>query len=118
MSSSQQLRNMVRTACRQAMHHLLPSLCDQDPMDEIAMGGKLSVAYDKMSRLGVIEQIRATNDRIMREHFEKSCGMTSSSSSSSWGRSISSLMSTAFIVILLASIFSIDSSNIRSMFCP
>ena len=44
-------------------------------MDDITLGGKLSVAYEKMVRNGVIGSVRRVNDDIMREHFETTNGM-------------------------------------------
>jgi len=115
LSSSQQLKVMIGSMIRTSLHKHLPMLFNPDPMDEISRGGKLSVAYDKMSKLGIIQKIRETNDKMMREHFEKTCGMTVSSSSSMF--SMSSMMGTALIVLLLAILFSNYSGTIQNTFC-
>ncbi len=54
---------------------MLPSVFASDPMDEVAKGGKLSEAYHCMSKLGIIQKVRRTNDSIIRRHFEKKVGM-------------------------------------------
>ena len=60
---------------RRKLHQLLPSVFASDPMDEVAKGGKLSEAYHRMSKLGIIQKVRHTNDSIIRRHFEKKVGM-------------------------------------------
>ena len=80
-SSSEQFRFMIGSMVRARLNRMMPSIFDMYPMDEIPRGGKLSVAYDKMCKLGVIQKIRTTNDTITREYFEKSCGMISESKS-------------------------------------
>jgi 2-polyprenyl-6-methoxyphenol hydroxylase-like FAD-dependent oxidoreductase len=89
LSPSQQFQVMAGQLIRAGLHRCLPRLFNPDPMDEISKGGKLSVAYEKMSKLGVIQKIRLTNDTLMREHFEKTCGMTTASSSSSKSKFLS-----------------------------
>lgn len=75
LSSSQQVKLMVRQSIRRKLNKWLPLIFDTDPMDEVSVGGKLSVAYDKMSKLGIIQKVRSTNDDIMRSHFEIACGL-------------------------------------------
>ena len=75
LSPSQQMGAMIESILRASLHRLLPMIFDPFPMDEIPRGGKLSVAYDKMNKLGIIPKIRATNDAIMRDYFERQCGM-------------------------------------------
>jgi len=75
LSGSQQLQIMIGQTIRRKLNKLLPSLFDMDPMDAVATGSKLSVTYDKMSKLGIIQKVRRTNDNIMRKHFEKTSGM-------------------------------------------
>jgi 2-polyprenyl-6-methoxyphenol hydroxylase-like FAD-dependent oxidoreductase len=117
LSPGQQIRRMIDTTIRQSLHRALPTFFDPDPMDEVSRGGKLSVAYDKMSKLGIIQSIRATNDTMMREHFEKTCGMRVSSSSTSMF-SVSLVMQTAFVALLLGHIIAKYSETIQTMFCP
>ncbi len=81
-SAIDQFKVMIGSLFRSRLNRFMPSLFDMYPMDEIPRGGKLSVAYDKMCKLGIIQKIRATNDKIKREHFEKSCGLVTDSSTS------------------------------------
>jgi len=78
-SSAQQMRFMLGQMIRSRLNSMMPSLFSMHPMDEIPQGGKLSVAYDKMCKLGIIQKIRATNDAVTREHFEKACGLITES---------------------------------------
>lgn len=84
-SSSQQIKYMIWNIVQSGLSRMMPFLFDMYPMDEIPQGGKLSVAYDKMCKLGIIQKIRATNDTIIREHFEKSCGMINEPKSTGTG---------------------------------
>ena len=51
-------------------------------MSEVSKGMKLSEAYHRMSKLGVVPRVRATNDQIMRAHFERTAGMVREDESS------------------------------------
>lgn len=75
LSGGQQFMFMLHQNIHRLLHKILPMFVGQHPMDEVADGGKLSVAYDKMTKLGILSRIRHTNDKIMREHFEKTTGM-------------------------------------------
>mmetsp|Transcript_19117 Transcript_19117/g.28057 ORF Transcript_19117/g.28057 Transcript_19117/m.28057 type:complete len:506 (-) Transcript_19117:450-1967(-) len=75
LSPGQQITLMVRQNVRIALNKLLPWIVDRDPMYEIPRGMKLSEAYHRMSKLGVIQRVRRNNDDMMRSHFEKSVGM-------------------------------------------
>jgi len=75
LNGGQQLNMMVRRQIRTTLNKYFPRFVDPDPMNEITKGMKLSEAYHRMNELGFIQKIRATNDRIMREHFEKTVGM-------------------------------------------
>ena len=78
-SSTEQIRFMLGQMIRSRLNYMMPSLISKHPMDEIPEGGKLSVAYDKMCKLGIIQRIRATNDAVKREYVEKSCGLITES---------------------------------------
>jgi kynurenine 3-monooxygenase len=82
LSSSRQLSMMIGQNIRRKLNRMLPMFFPMDPMDEVDRGGKLSTAYDKMNKLGIIKKTRAINDTIIREHFEQSCGMTTPSKAS------------------------------------
>merc|ERR1712146_442787 len=60
---------------RRKLHQILPSVFAQDPMDEIASGGKLREAYHRMNQLGIIPKVRLANDTTIRNHFERTVGM-------------------------------------------
>ena len=76
ISGSQQFRLMLRQQLHTSLHRILPWLVRSAwPMDDITLGGKLSVAYEKMVRNGVLGSVRRVNDDIMREHFETTNGM-------------------------------------------
>jgi len=75
LSPWQQLSLLMRQNMRDFFHRKLPWLVESHPMSEIPKGMKLSVAYDKMKKLGVMSSVRHVNDAIMRDHFEKETGM-------------------------------------------
>lgn len=75
MSASQQLRLTLGQAARNAAHRLLPALVAPHPALAIANGGKLSDAYDALTRMGVLPAVRAVNEARARRHFELSTGM-------------------------------------------
>merc|ERR1712038_55627 len=81
-SSKEQMMVQLGSMIRGKLNRMMPSLFGMFPMDEIPRGGKLSVAYDKMTKLGIIPKIRATNDSVKRNYFEKSHGMVTESSPS------------------------------------
>ena len=76
LSPALQVKLMFGQMLRRKLHFLLPSVFSSDPMDMVARGGKLSEAYHRMSQLGIIQKVRLTNDNIIRDHFERSVGMT------------------------------------------
>jgi len=75
LSPRQQVALMTRQSVRRTLNRLLPWLIEPDPMTEVSRGMKLSEAYHLMSKYGVIRKVRAVNDDIMRDHFEKTNGM-------------------------------------------
>lgn len=79
LNPSTQIKLMIKAQIRQTLNSFFPWLVDPDPMNEIPKGMKLSEAYDRMTKLGVIGRIRDENDSIMRDHFERSVGMVTSS---------------------------------------
>mmetsp|Transcript_12279 Transcript_12279/g.35144 ORF Transcript_12279/g.35144 Transcript_12279/m.35144 type:complete len:525 (-) Transcript_12279:77-1651(-) len=83
LSARQQLSLMLRQNIRRTMHGIVPWLVDPDPMSEVSKGMRLSEAYHRMSKLGVIPRVRKVNDGIMRDHFEKETGMVRTDDSAS-----------------------------------
>ena len=75
LSAGQQLALMLRQNVRRTLHGLVPWLVDPDPMSEVSKGMRLSEAYHRMSKMGVIPRVRKMNDDIMRTHFEMKTGM-------------------------------------------
>jgi hypothetical protein len=75
LNPSTQIKLMIRAQIRQTLNKYLPWLVEPDPMNEIPKGMKLSEAYNRMVKLGIIQRVRKENDTIMREHFEHSVGM-------------------------------------------
>lgn len=75
LSAKQQLTLMLRQNIRRTLNGLMPWLVDPDPMSEVSKGMRLSEAYHRMSKLGVIARVRKVNDGIMRDHFERETGM-------------------------------------------
>eukprot|EP00956_Cyclotella_meneghiniana_P021918 scaffold40636_cov64-Cyclotella_meneghiniana.AAC.3 len=75
LSASTQFKLMINAQIRQTLNKYLPGLVEPDPMNEIPKGMKLSEAYNRMSKLGIIPKVRKENDDIMRNHFEQCVGM-------------------------------------------
>ena len=75
LNPSTQIKLMINAQIRQTLNKYLPWLVEPDPMNEIPKGMKLSEAYNRMMKFGVIARVRNENDSIMRQHFERSVGM-------------------------------------------
>jgi len=71
-----QMSILVRQNVRRVLNKIFPVwLVEPEPMLEIiSRGARLSVAYDKMIKLGYLR----INNEIMQEHFEKTTGMVKS----------------------------------------
>ena len=91
LSQAMQMKLMFGQAIRRKLHSLLPSIFSSDPMDDIARGGKLSEAYHRMSQLGIIQKVRFANDKIIRDHFERSVGMVRDDPKASFVRRVTLL---------------------------
>jgi hypothetical protein len=52
-------------------------------MSLVPKGEKLSVVYDKMTKMGWMPAFRRVNDGVTRKHFEEKCGMVVLQDSSS-----------------------------------
>merc|ERR1712038_1291901 len=119
MNPLQQMSFMIRNIVRAKAHKLFPRLVSPYPMDEIPKGMKLSEAYDKMCDLGIIQAARKTNDTIMRDHFEKTCGMRTSTTNSSL--STSAIVFVAIVAIGLSFLSGVNVSNgkmmVQRLFC-
>jgi kynurenine 3-monooxygenase len=71
-----QIAILIRQNVRRWLNGVFPAwLVEPEPMIEISRGTKLSVAYDKMMKLGYMKKVRHVNDEIMQYHFEKMTGM-------------------------------------------
>merc|ERR1739842_227611 len=84
LSQAMQMKLMFGQMLRRKLHFLLPSVFANDPMDEVAKGGKLSEAYHQMSQLGIIQKVRLVNDSMIRDHFERKVGMVRDSDKKSF----------------------------------
>lgn len=112
-SSRQQIMIIVESMIRSTLNKILPSVFDAYPMEEIGRGGKLSVAYEKMNKLGIIDRVRLTNDRLMREQFERDCGLRSSRNSASNGSGV--FRSMIVVGIAIAGAFFYNSNDRSSL---
>jgi kynurenine 3-monooxygenase len=83
-SQSQQIKLTLAQMVRTKLCKIFPFILN-DPQYYLGQGEKLSVVYDKATKLGIIQQVRYTNDCIRQEFFEKQIGMvTEGSKRSSW----------------------------------
>eukprot|EP00804_Cyclotella_cryptica_P022106 CCRYP_011607-RA/>CCRYP_011607-RA protein AED:0.05 eAED:0.05 QI:0/-1/0/1/-1/1/1/0/497 len=83
LNPSTQMKLMIKAQIRQTLNNFFPWLVEPDPMNEIPKGMKLSEAYDRMSKVGVIGRVRDENDTIMRDYFERSVGMVTATEAGS-----------------------------------
>jgi kynurenine 3-monooxygenase len=74
MSPTQQIRNLVIGIIRGAVSKIVPFVWN-DPQYYIGQGEKLSVVYDRATKMGILPSVRKTNESIIRAHFEKEAGM-------------------------------------------
>ena len=67
LSGPTQIAILIRQNVRRWLNGMFPAwLVEPEPMNEIYRGMKLSVAYDKMMKLGYLKKVRRVNDEIMR----------------------------------------------------
>jgi kynurenine 3-monooxygenase len=74
MSPTQQIRNLVIAMLRGILSKIFPFVWN-DPQYMIGQGEKLSVVYDRATKMGMLPSVRYTNESIIRAHFEKESGM-------------------------------------------
>jgi kynurenine 3-monooxygenase len=94
MSPTQQIRNLVVGIIRGAVSKIVPFVWN-DPQYYIGQGEKLSVVYDRATKMGILSSVRKTNESIIRAHFEKKAGMVTEQKGG-W------IVPTMLVVILVA----------------
>lgn len=72
--TSQQVRMVIANAIRNKLSKILPFVWN-DPQFYIGQGEKLSVVYDRATKMGIIPAVRRTNDSIRQAFFEEQVGM-------------------------------------------
>jgi kynurenine 3-monooxygenase len=83
-SQSQQIKLTLEQMVRSKLSKIFPFIWN-DPQYYIGQGEKLSVVYDRATKMGIIPSVRYTNDCIRQEFFEKQAGMvTEESKKISW----------------------------------
>ena len=101
MNESQALQMVVGGVIRSALSKYLPFIWS-DPQQDIGMGAKLSVVYDRATKLGILPAVRRTNDALRLKYEEEQFGMVTKSES----RSIFSyLTGMVFAVGVLGALF-------------
>lgn len=84
---------LIRQNVRRWLNGVFPAwLLEPEPINEIPRGMKLSVAYDKMMKLGYMKKVRRVNDEIMQHHFEKTTGMITEEPTPLWRSSFHALL--------------------------
>jgi 2-polyprenyl-6-methoxyphenol hydroxylase-like FAD-dependent oxidoreductase len=79
---------VIRQSLHRTLNKILPTwLLELEPMNEVANGMKLSVAYDKMVKYGYMAKSRQKNMDIKRAYFEKQVGLVQERESSWMGAS-------------------------------
>ena len=76
-SPMQQIGILLSQTARAYGSRWFPSLISPDPQTLVAEGVKLSVIYDKLTKLGRMPAVRRLNDDVKRKHFEEKWGMVS-----------------------------------------
>mmetsp|Transcript_20649 Transcript_20649/g.55749 ORF Transcript_20649/g.55749 Transcript_20649/m.55749 type:complete len:501 (+) Transcript_20649:111-1613(+) len=83
--ASQQLRIMLGLMVRTKLSKIFPSFVRPDPNQMIGRSEhKLSAVYDTATKIGLLARVRAHNDRVRREHFERKTGMVTGEKAWSW----------------------------------
>lgn len=65
----------LEQAARGVLSTAFPSLVSPDPISLVANGGKLSKAYNDLTRMGRLPAVRRVNDDCRRAHVERAMGM-------------------------------------------
>ena len=101
LSPSMQMSILIRQNVRRFLNKIFPLwLLDPEPMLEISRGTKLSVAYDKMIKLGYLQKSRRINSEIMQEYIEKTYGMVKEETSPSrW------LLRSLLVIVVAVGVF-------------
>ena len=76
-SATQQVGVLLSQTARAYGNRWFPSLISPDPQTLVPKGEKLSVVYDKLTKLGRLPAVRRLNDDLKRKHFEEKWGMVS-----------------------------------------
>ena len=76
-NTRQQVRYLVEGGVRNFLHKFFPSYIHPDPQAAIGMGKKLSEVYDMSKKMGIIDSVHDTNDKVRRDYWEKRWGMVS-----------------------------------------
>lgn len=111
-AQSQQIRLLLIGAIRNKLAKVFPSLVWQDPQYNIGQGEKLSVVYERATRMGIIPSVRYTNDAIRQAHFEKEAGMVKDRTSS-W--KVPALLMTGVCVAAVAFIVRYESGGAQAL---
>ena len=101
MSVAQQIRNLVMAILRNFLSKMFPFVWN-DPQYMIGQGEKLSVVYDRATRMGILPSVRYTNESIMRAHFEKESGMVTTRPKGQWiaPSTVAELLLIAIVVVI------------------
>jgi len=82
-SQSQQIRLLLSSVARNTLSKVFPFIW-KDPQYYIGQGEKLSVVYDRATKMGVIPSVRYTNETIRQAYFEEQTGMVKEAKGGSW----------------------------------
>ena len=76
LDSKVQMKESIKSVIRGFLHKKMPSIVSNDPQALIGLRGMdLSDVYDLATKLNIIPKLRAINEKIIHEHFEKTHGM-------------------------------------------
>jgi kynurenine 3-monooxygenase len=75
LDSWMQMEILVRQNLRRVLNYYFPWFVNEDPMSAIALGKKLSEAYNEVNKLGYLKRSRRLNQDLKRRWFEKQVGM-------------------------------------------
>ena len=104
-SQSQQIQLLLTSVVRNGLSKFLPFVWN-DPQYYIGQGEKLSVVYDRATKMGIIPTVRYTNDTIRQAYFEQQAGMVKEQKGSS-----RKVLTVAALVSFAAAVFVVSSKS-------
>ena len=75
MNKNQALKHLVVGLLRSTLTKFFPTWVWPDPQQDIGSGTKLSVVYERATKMGILSAVRRTNDTLRQQYEDETLGM-------------------------------------------